>query len=132
MIPAPEATLGEAAAAAASIEIISAPGAAAATAEGGAGGAGGAGGGGAGGARAAAGSRGAGGEAEYLEARLSVAELTLTFQRHLAILVRVEAHRREDSLRLLLRSDAVQDIIAWLTSPHWTSLLGLPLRTGEL
>ncbi|CAI5470496.1 unnamed protein product [Closterium sp. Yama58-4] len=53
------------------------------------------------------------------EARLSVAELTLTFQRHLAILVRVEAHRREDSLRLLLRSDAVQDIISWLTSPYW-------------
>ncbi|CAI5476094.1 unnamed protein product [Closterium sp. Yama58-4] len=49
---------------------------------------------------------------------VSVAELTLTFQRHLAILVRVEAHRREDSLRLLLRSDAVQDIIAWLTSPY--------------
>ncbi|CAI7768591.1 unnamed protein product [Closterium sp. NIES-54] len=47
-----------------------------------------------------------------------MAELTLLFQRHLALLVRSEALRRPTSLRLLLRSEAIPDLLAWLTSPH--------------
>ena len=54
---------------------------------------------------------------EYLEARMNLTALSLTFQRHLAMLVRVEM--KASSLRLLLRSEAVPDLIAWLTSPAW-------------
>ncbi|GJP62091.1 hypothetical protein CLOP_g19190 [Closterium sp. NIES-67] len=57
-------------------------------------------------------------QGEYVEARMNMAELTLLFQRHLALLVRNEALRRPTSLRLLLRSEAIQDLLAWLTSPH--------------
>lgn len=56
---------------------------------------------------------------EFLEARMNLTALSLTFQRHLAMLVRVEMRKQGGALRLLLRSEAIPDLIAWLTSPAW-------------
>lgn len=54
---------------------------------------------------------------------MNMADLTLTFQRHLALLVRSELGKGDESLRLILRSDSIPQLLAWLTSParyaHW-------------
>eukprot|EP00897_Mesotaenium_endlicherianum_P004760 jgi/Mesen1/4311/ME000022S03600 len=54
------------------------------------------------------------------EARMNMAELTLTFQRHLAMLVKIESRKKDDSLRMLIRSQAIRHILAWLTAPSST------------
>ena len=54
---------------------------------------------------------------EYAEAKMNMAELTLTFQKHLSALVASEKKKKSDSLRLILRSEFIPTILSWLTSP---------------
>jgi len=72
--------------------------------------------------------RGAEEEMEFVEAKMNMTELTLTFQRHLSMLVHSEKKKKVDSLRLVIRSEYIPIILSWLTCPtrypHYTQLLG--------
>lgn len=59
-------------------------------------------------------------EPEFVEAKMNMAELTLTFQRHLSMLVRAEKKKKPDSLRLVIRSEYIPTILSWLISPEST------------